>query len=105
MPTARSAMAAGVYNNQSSPAAAKARTSASLVAFSAVEAYDPTLNRWLVLPSMPRPRHGLAGGVIGNRLYVVSGDAQSAGRASSMRRSPPTRRCSSISSSSSGQIG
>ena len=30
------------------------------------------------MPSMPNPRHGLAVGVIGARLYTVSGDAQSA---------------------------
>jgi len=28
---------------------------------------------------MPHQRHGLAVGVVGNRLYAVSGDAQSAG--------------------------
>ena len=28
---------------------------------------------------MARPRHGLAVGAIGNRLYAVSGDGQSAG--------------------------
>jgi hypothetical protein len=44
-----------------------------------VEAYDPVLNRWQVLPSMPHPRHGLAVGAVGNRLYTVSGDGQSAG--------------------------
>jgi hypothetical protein len=27
---------------------------------------------------MPHPRHGLAVGVIGNRLYTASGDGQSA---------------------------
>jgi hypothetical protein len=27
---------------------------------------------------MPHPRHGFTGGVIGNRFYAVSGDAQSA---------------------------
>ena len=44
-----------------------------------MEAYDPVLNRWQALPSMPHPRHGLAVGAIGNRLYTVSGDGQSAG--------------------------
>jgi hypothetical protein len=28
---------------------------------------------------MPVSRHGLAGGVVGNRLHMVSGDVQSAG--------------------------
>ena len=31
------------------------------------------------MPPMPVSRHGLAVGVIGNRLHVVSGDVQSAG--------------------------
>jgi hypothetical protein len=28
---------------------------------------------------MPIPRHGLAAGVVGSRLHLVSGDVQSAG--------------------------
>jgi Kelch motif len=50
-----------------------------LAAFKAVEAYDPATNRWQILPSMPHQRHGLAVGVVGDRFYTVSGDAQSAG--------------------------
>lgn len=41
--------------------------------------YDPGANRWTKKKPMPVPRHGLAGGVIGNRLHLVSGDVQSAG--------------------------
>jgi hypothetical protein len=48
-------------------------------AFRAIEAYDPLTNSWSTLPSMPMPRHGAAGAVIGNRLYLVSGMMQSAG--------------------------
>src|SRR6185436_9911738 len=48
-------------------------------AFRAVEAYDPLTNSWITLPSMPMPRHGMAGAVIGNRFYLVSGMMQSAG--------------------------
>ena len=36
-------------------------------------------NSWSTLPPMPMPRHGAAGAVIGNRLYLVSGMIQSAG--------------------------
>ena len=79
MPTARSAIGAGVYNNQILVAGGEGQDQRFLAAFKAVEAYDPTLNRWQVLPSMPHPRHGLAVGAIGNRLYTVSGDGQSAG--------------------------
>jgi N-acetylneuraminic acid mutarotase len=78
MPTARSAIGAGVYNNQILIAGGEGQDQRLLAAFKAVEAYDPTLNRWQVLPSMPHPRHGLAVGAIGNRLYTVSGDGQSA---------------------------
>jgi N-acetylneuraminic acid mutarotase len=79
MPTARSAIGAGVYNNQILVAGGEGQDQRFLAAFKAVEAYDPALNRWLVLPSMPHPRHGLAVGAVGNRLYTVSGDGQSAG--------------------------
>jgi N-acetylneuraminic acid mutarotase len=79
MPTARSAIGAGVYNNQILVAGGEGQDQRFLAAFKAVEAYDPALNRWQVLPSMPHPRHGLAVGAIGNRLYTVSGDGQSAG--------------------------
>src|SRR4029453_168525 len=48
-------------------------------AFRAIEAYDPLTNTWSTLPPMPMPRHGAAGAVIGNRLYLVSGMIQSAG--------------------------
>jgi hypothetical protein len=50
-----------------------------VAAFRAVEAYDPLTNSWSTLPSMPMPRHGFAGAVIGNRFYLVSGMIQSAG--------------------------
>jgi Kelch motif protein len=79
MPTARSAIGAGVYNNQILVAGGEGQDQRLLAAFKAVEAYDPVLNRWQILPSMPHPRHGLAVGTIGNRLYTVSGDGQSAG--------------------------
>jgi len=80
MPTARSAMGFGVYKDQYIiTAGGEGQDQRFLAAFKSVEAYDPVVNRWLVLPSMTRQRHGLAGGVVGDRFYAVSGDAQSAG--------------------------
>jgi N-acetylneuraminic acid mutarotase len=79
MPTARSAFGSGVYNNNILIAGGEGQDQRFLAAFKAVEAYDTVLNRWQALPSMTRQRHGLAAGVIGNRFYAVSGDAQSAG--------------------------
>jgi len=79
MPTPRSAIAAGVYNGRIIIPGGEVQDSRFLGAFKAVEAFDTATNTWQILPSMPHPRHGLAVGAIGNRLYAVSGDGQSAG--------------------------
>jgi N-acetylneuraminic acid mutarotase len=78
MPTARSAIGWAVSNGRIYVAGGEFQDRRLLAAFRAVEAYDPAQNRWYILPSMPNPRHGLATGVIGQRFYAVSGDAQSA---------------------------
>jgi N-acetylneuraminic acid mutarotase len=79
MPTPRSAIGAAVYNGRILVPGGEVQDRRYLAAFKAVEVYDPAVNRWQILPSMPHSRHGLAIGVIGDRLYTVSGDGQSAG--------------------------
>jgi N-acetylneuraminic acid mutarotase len=79
MPTPRSAIAGGLYNNYILVAGGEVRDQRTLAAFKAVEAYDTENNAWQVLPSTPHQRHGLAAAVIGNRFYAASGDGQSAG--------------------------
>ena len=79
MPTARSALGAGVYGGRIYVAGGEYQDPHMMATFRAVEAYDPASNTWTVMPPMPVSRHGLAVGVIGNRLYVVGGDVQSAG--------------------------
>jgi Kelch motif protein len=79
MPTARSASAWGTYKGRIYVAGGEFQNAQLMAAFRALEAYDPASNAWSTLPSMPVPRHGLAGGVVGNRLHLVSGDVQSAG--------------------------
>jgi N-acetylneuraminic acid mutarotase len=79
MPTPRSAVAWGVHGGRIYVAGGEAQAPQFMAAFRALEAYEPATNRWFSLPSMPIPRHGLAGAVIGNRLHLVSGDVQSAG--------------------------
>jgi N-acetylneuraminic acid mutarotase len=79
MPTRRSAMGVGVYNNKIIVVGGEFQDRFQFSTYRATEAYDPALNQWQVLPSMRYPRHGLGVGVVGNRLYAVSGDAQSAG--------------------------
>src|SRR5438874_8234534 len=79
MPTPRSAVAWGVHGGRIYVAGGEAQAPQFMAAFRALEAYEPTNNRWLPMASIPIPRHGLAGAVIGNRLHLVSGDVQSAG--------------------------
>jgi N-acetylneuraminic acid mutarotase len=79
MPTARSGGASGTDGRRIYVAGGEVTTKELVGAFRAVQAYDPPTNSWIALPSMPMPRHGMAGAVIGNRFYLVSGMMQSAG--------------------------
>jgi len=79
MPTARSGGASGTDGRRIYVAGGEVTTKELVAAFRAIEAYDPLTNSWSTLPSMPMPRHGVAGAVIGNRFHLVSGMIQSAG--------------------------
>lgn len=79
MPTARSAVACGVYENKLYVAGGEWQNATEQVAYRAFEGYDPATNSWAQLPPMVIARHGVAGAVIGNRFYAVSGDIQSSG--------------------------
>ena len=79
MPTARSGGAWGTDGRRIYVAGGEVTTTELVGAFRAIEAYDTVTNSWMTLPSMPMPRHGVAGAVIGNRFHLVSGMVQSAG--------------------------
>jgi N-acetylneuraminic acid mutarotase len=79
MPTARSAAAGGVWGGRIYVTGGEFQDYRMMATLRAFEAYDPASNAWTTLPSLPVPRHGLAGAVVGNRLHMVSGDVQSAG--------------------------
>jgi N-acetylneuraminic acid mutarotase len=77
-PTARSAMAAAVLDSRIYISGGEFQDARMMATFRAFEAYDPAKNAWSTLPSMPTSRHGLAAGVEGRRIHMVSGDVQSA---------------------------
>src|ERR671922_1967170 len=79
MPTPRSAVAWGVHGGRIYVAGGEAQAPQFMAAFRALEAYEPVANRWSSLPSMPIPRHGLAGAVLRDRPHLPGGDVQSAG--------------------------
>ena len=68
MPTPRSGGASGTDGRRIYTAGGEVTTKELVGAFKAVEAYDPLTNSWIALPSMPMPRHGIAGAVIGESL-------------------------------------
>jgi N-acetylneuraminic acid mutarotase len=79
MPTPRSGGAWGTDGRRIFVAGGEVTTTELVGAYKAIEAYDVVTNTWMTLPSMPMPRHGVAGAVIGNRFHLVSGMVQSAG--------------------------
>jgi N-acetylneuraminic acid mutarotase len=79
MPTPRSGGAWGTDGRRIYVAGGEVTTTELVGAFRAVEAYEPATNSWTTLPSMPMPRHGVAGAVIGHRFHLVSGMITSAG--------------------------
>jgi hypothetical protein len=89
-PAARSAVATGVYNGRIYVAGGEWQDAVVQTAFRVFEAYDPVSNTWSVLPPMATPRHGVAGAVIGNRFYAVSGDVQSSGTGVAVSTPPAT---------------
>ena len=79
MPTARSGLDVGVYKGRIYVAGGENQDFFQHTAYHAFEAYDPATNTWSILPPMVIGRHGVAGGVVGNRFYAISGDVQSSG--------------------------
>jgi N-acetylneuraminic acid mutarotase len=79
MPTPRSGGAWGTDGRRIYVAGGEVTTKELVGAFRGIEAYEPATNSWTTLPSMPMPRHGVAGAVIGNRFYLASGMIQSSG--------------------------
>jgi N-acetylneuraminic acid mutarotase len=79
MPTARSGGGYGTDGRRIYCAGGEVATSQLAGAFRAVEAYEPATNTWSILPSMPIPRHGVAGAMLGNEFHLVSGMMQTAG--------------------------
>ena len=79
MPSARSGGGVATYNGRIYVAGGEYQSNRYHASFRALEAYDPAANRWIILPSMPSARHGVASAFIGNRLHLVSGKPEGGG--------------------------
>jgi N-acetylneuraminic acid mutarotase len=77
MPTARSGLTFATYAGKIYVAGGEYLNNLIVGAFRDLEAYDPATDSWSVLPPMELPRNAPAAAVIGNRLYIVSGQMQS----------------------------
>lgn len=77
MPMPRSGTAYGSYEGKIYVAGGEYLDNQIVGVYRDLQAYDPATNEWSMLPPMANPRHGLVGGISGNRFYVVSGHMQS----------------------------
>ena len=77
MPTPRSGTAYGTYGGKIYVAGGEYLNSQVVGAFQALEAYDPASNSWSTLSPMSLPLNAPTAVVLGNRLYVISGQMQS----------------------------
>ena len=77
MPIATSGAAFGSYRGKIYVAGGESQNPEGLTAYRALQEYDAAANRWTLLASMPLPRNGPAGAVVGSRFHVVSGHLQS----------------------------
>ena len=73
MTTARSGVGTAVLNGRMHVLGGEAYLNDLVGTYRTHEAYDPKTNSWERLPPMPTPRHGLAAGEIGGKIYAISG--------------------------------
>lgn len=73
MPTPRSGVGTAVLNGRMHVLGGEAYLNDLVGTYRTHEAFDPKTNSWQRLPPMPTPRHGLAVGEIGGKMYAVSG--------------------------------
>ena len=77
MPRPRSGTGFGVYKGKIYVAGGEFLDNEIVGTYRDLDAYDPAANKWTSFPPMPVARHGLVGGVLGNRFHAVSGHIQS----------------------------
>ncbi|MGH2691854.1 MAG: Kelch repeat-containing protein [Actinomycetota bacterium] len=73
MPTARGGLAAGATANGFIVAPGGEELTPGGATYPDVEAFDVERERWISLPPMPSPRHGLGVVAIGETLYTLAG--------------------------------
>ena len=73
VPTARSGIGVAVLNGRMHVLGGEAYLNDLVGTYRTHEAFNPKTNSWERLPPMPTPRHGLAVGEIGGKIYAISG--------------------------------
>lgn len=73
MPTPRSGIGVAVLKGRMHVVGGEAYINDLVGTYRSHEAYDPKTNTWERLDPMPTPRHGVAVGEVGGKLYAVSG--------------------------------
>lgn len=76
MPTGRGGMGCGAIGGKLYTAGGEGNPAVPSGVFANVEAFDPATNTWTELEPMPNPKHGVAGAVWGDALYLCGGADQ-----------------------------
>ncbi|MCB9546111.1 MAG: galactose oxidase [Myxococcales bacterium] len=78
MPTSRGGTAAAVLDGWLYVIGGEGNRGAASGVFDAVEAWHGATDRWVRLPAMPHPRHGMAAATLDGRIYVPGGASRQA---------------------------
>ena len=73
MPYLTSGQGWTTYQNKIYVAGGELRDAHLDATFRDVVVYDPAVNEWYRLPSMPTARHGVVVGALANRLFFIAG--------------------------------
>ena len=73
MPTPRDSGVAAAYQGKIYVLGGQQITALNNSVSRAMEVYDPAANEWTSMANMPLARHGIVGGVIGNRMFIGGG--------------------------------
>lgn len=73
MPTARGGTACAAVTDRLVVFGGEGNVNQTSGVFPNVEAYSPSMDRWVTLPDMPTPRHGMAAASVDDTIYVPGG--------------------------------
>jgi N-acetylneuraminic acid mutarotase len=79
LPTGRSGHATAVLDGRLYVFGGEGNSDNPRGVFAEVEAYEPATDSWVLVDTMPTPRHGFSAVTVGNRIYLPGGSTRQGG--------------------------